>query len=470
MSTSNSTPPSPASTTVCSPHTEVYQAAVHYSGWYWSVIPLYKKKPSILYRKGGKLYADWKTFQSMQARGELLDELFGGNSRPNEDTGERVRPRPQNIDGVGVICGPISGGLCVRDFDDLNAYMSWARAHPDWARRLPTVRTYRGAHVYFRMPRERAPVYKRFADGELIGDSKHYVVLPPSRHPKGITYAWVNEPASLDEFPVVSPEELGFLADDGPAPGPDPVIRQGGQPVALSAPASVDEAIRRCLPDGPGQRNHYLLKLARTLKAVPGWEDPDEDQLRQVVYRFLELAGDRVRTKDPRESVRSFLAAWPNAVASAERLKEACLAEPVPAFVEDKYGPDVDPAVKRLGAVCVALQRYHGASPFFLSGPTAEELCKFKNKRIAAAWLKQFTEDGLLHLAVKHGEGSRKAYEYRLLVKQQEENQETPTNNPDNPPLYGPLREKCRFRPFRGMLGVRRLLPVFLSLTRSTRA
>ena len=84
------TTPSHAPSAVISPHTEAYQAAVAYSGWFWSVIPLHKKKPAVRYRKGGKLCRDWATFQTRQAHGELLDELFGGNTRP--DKGSKSRP------------------------------------------------------------------------------------------------------------------------------------------------------------------------------------------------------------------------------------------------------------------------------------------------------------------------------------------------------------------------------------------
>src|SRR5208283_5918705 len=69
--------------------------------------------------------------------------------------------------------------------------------HPDWANKLPSVATSRGRHVYFRA----APADLFFVDlrhiepptedGEYRGDSGHYCLLPPSRHPDGPTYKWV---------------------------------------------------------------------------------------------------------------------------------------------------------------------------------------------------------------------------------------------------------------------------------------
>jgi hypothetical protein len=90
--------------------------------------------------------------------------------------------------GIAVILGEVSGGLVCRDFDTAKGYDGWAAEHPDLARTLPTVATVRGRHVYFRAAaadlryvdlRKREPP----EDGEYRGDSGHYCVLPPSKHP-----------------------------------------------------------------------------------------------------------------------------------------------------------------------------------------------------------------------------------------------------------------------------------------------
>jgi hypothetical protein len=71
--------------------------------------------------------------------------------------------------------------------------------HPDLAQTLPTVATSRGRHVYFRA----GPADLFFLDlrdlnppedGEYRGDSGHYCLLPPSRHPDGPTYKWLLPP------------------------------------------------------------------------------------------------------------------------------------------------------------------------------------------------------------------------------------------------------------------------------------
>jgi hypothetical protein len=103
---------------------------------------------------------------------------------PDHSTLRRLLARP-GVTGLAVVTGAVSGGLAVRDYDQIDAYLAWAGAHPEDANRLPTVRTARGFHVYGRLDAED---YRTFADGELRADSKHYVLLPPSLHPDGPTY------------------------------------------------------------------------------------------------------------------------------------------------------------------------------------------------------------------------------------------------------------------------------------------
>jgi len=424
-----------ASKAVDSPHTEAYQAAVHYSGWGWSVIPLYKKKPAVRYRRHGKLHRGWQAFQSRQARGELLDELFGGNTRPDAG-GHRAGHHPPAIDGVGVVCGPISGGLCVRDFDDLDAYIEWARAHPDWVRRLPTVRTARGVHVYFRVPRGRGPVYRKFRDGELIGDSRHYVVLPPSRHPSGIVYRWHYEPLSPDEFPVVSPEELGFLTGDEPVRPREAHVQQESGPVpAPTSLPDIESAIENCLPSGPGQRNSCLLRLARYLKAVPGMAGADEATLKGVVARWHERALTHITTRSLAVSVREFLATWPGA---RPMTAGGAFADAMAAGLTDETPPEVEQYdnedARKLGKACRRLQLYYGRGAFFLSARTAAEVCGMRDHRVAHAWLSQFVEDGVLTLVRKGTQGkSGRASEYSFPAYQEEDRESPPAEAPKNP-------------------------------------
>lgn len=88
--------------------------------------------------------------------------------------------RRNGLTGLAVLCGRVSGGLGVRDFDDETAYEDWRSVNPDLAATLPTVRTSRGYHVYFTGGIDRILT---LPDGELSGAG--YVLAPPSVHSDG---------------------------------------------------------------------------------------------------------------------------------------------------------------------------------------------------------------------------------------------------------------------------------------------
>jgi hypothetical protein len=75
---------------------------------------------------------------------------------------------------VGIICGSVSGGVTVRDFDDADVYDRWATRNPKLATTLPTVRTGRCRHVYFR---SEFSGIRNVEGGELRGETA-YVVAP----------------------------------------------------------------------------------------------------------------------------------------------------------------------------------------------------------------------------------------------------------------------------------------------------
>ena len=150
----------PASTVAVQDH-EILGAALSYSSRGWSIIPVRGKAAACL----------WKPFQNQAADESVLRKMF----------------RKAGVTGLGVVLGSALGGLAVRDFDQVSAYERWAEAHPHEAARLPTSQTARGFHVYAVMDDEQ---YVTFPDGELRANSGHYVLLPPSLHPSGLTYTW----------------------------------------------------------------------------------------------------------------------------------------------------------------------------------------------------------------------------------------------------------------------------------------
>ena len=177
----------------------------------------------------------------------------------------------------------------------MDAYDRWADAHPEVAARLPTVRTARGYHVYGRLDAE---VFRALDDGELRSDARHYVLLPPSIHPDGITYTWT--------VPLPDGDLLAL-----------PLSLAQGETQAHSAPTHtlhvsdsglIQSAILSTLPTGPGQRNRRLFDLARRLKSVaPRTSVP---ALEEIVRDWHGRALAAIGTKDWLTTWLEFRVAW----------------------------------------------------------------------------------------------------------------------------------------------------------------
>src|SRR5947208_2418397 len=90
-------------------------AVSKYRGLGLAVIPVGRDKKALVKWKGG-------------AHPARCDAVWKQNPQAN----------------IAVLLGERSGGLCARDFDNEQAYHSWAERHPDLAATLPTSKTSRG--------------------------------------------------------------------------------------------------------------------------------------------------------------------------------------------------------------------------------------------------------------------------------------------------------------------------------------
>jgi hypothetical protein len=191
----------------------------------------------------------------------------------------------ERVTGLAVVTGRVSGGLAIRDFDNSNAYRSWAESNPDDARLLPTVKTARGLHRYGSLDEE---VFADLGDGGLRADCRHYTVLPPSMHPDGIPYEWQNPLPDLDTPLPWLPSSL-----TSPRRGlRDTQQTQQTQPTHTHASTEFSQAVHLALastlPAGPGKRRMRLFDLARKLKAIIPSASPAE--LRAIVREWHRLA------------------------------------------------------------------------------------------------------------------------------------------------------------------------------------
>jgi len=192
----------------------------------WSVIPVTsgnKKQPAV----------PWTKYQSLRADESQLrrwfDPAYGGQ-----------------FTRIGIVLGPVSGRLAVRDFDIGERYDEWAERYPEYARVLPTVRTKRGAHVYLIVPADSSLTRTlKFVDGELRYKGG-IVVVPPSLHSHGVFYEWII-PLPAGAIREIDPSEIGMIG--APTVPPEP---------------SVPEA--PCVRIREGARNSTLISLAGTMR------------------------------------------------------------------------------------------------------------------------------------------------------------------------------------------------------------
>lgn len=165
------------------------QAAMKYLAVGISVIPIdhRTKKP-----KG-----EWKEFQGRRAEAREVKAWFG-----------------ESVKAMAAVCGSISGGLLVLDFDVAGFYEDWAREVGALAHGLPVQRTGGGGQqVFLRCPSPGgnlklawAPNAEAASGREVAIETRGeggYVVIPPSLHPTGGTYRWLNVNGEL-VIPVVA--------------------------------------------------------------------------------------------------------------------------------------------------------------------------------------------------------------------------------------------------------------------------
>jgi hypothetical protein len=256
--------------------------AMGYASRGWSIIPVKGKHPA----------TRWKPFQQERASAGVLRKLFAN----------------EGVTGIAVVTGKVSGGLAVRDFDKADAYLAWAAEYPNDASVLPTVQTARGFHVYGRLNEE---TFADLGDGEIRADTGHYVILPPSRHPDGSVYAWLNSLPESEVLPHFPPSltwrSQGRDPENANEPN-DPNNSHVSFHVSHGAgDAGIEQAIANTLPSGPRQRRKRLFDLARILKSIIPAANPAV--LRAIVREWHGLALPVIRTKEFSPSWTDFIGA-----------------------------------------------------------------------------------------------------------------------------------------------------------------
>lgn len=340
------------------------------------------------------------------------------------DTPEQIKRwiKRYKPSGIAIVCGMVSGGLIVRDFDDEASYERWARCFPELAWSAPTVRTRRGYHVYCRC--ETTVRSRRRENGELRSEG-HYVVCPPSLHPQGGEYRWIIKPIPGGLPVIFDPAEVGLLREDvtEPAEHTEPIepaeLTERTEAVGGGEKLSPEilAVIQATLPAGPGQRNKRLFELARRLQAIPQLHDAPTARLAEIIRAWHRMALPKIQTKSFDETRLDFHRAWGNVILPAGTgglgaILEAADGEGIPPEAEHYDKLDVC----RLAGFCRKLQRLAGTGTFFLSCRTVGKLFGVR-PTTANGWLRLLELDGLLVVAKRGSPQSMRATRFRYSAE-----------------------------------------------------
>lgn len=326
--------------------------------------------------------------------------------------------------GLGIILGPVSQDLCGRDFDDQQSFDDWLASHRTLARELPIACSRRGGHVYFRCLESRTT---KLVGGESRA-SGSYLIAPPSVHPTGFQYSWLNPLVSLPPF--VDPVEVGLQ--------PKPAAEEGrredwetalGNTIGASLETAVANAIRATLPRQFGERNELIFQFVRRLKAIPDLHGLTGREVLAHAEDWFRSALPLIGTKEWRVTRSAFLSAWPRITHPfTDGTLTACLADvdaSPPSPVALRYVND--PVTVRLVGLCERLQRMAGSAPFFLS-TEACRLFGLNHKMQLQRRLMRLRDDGVLVRLTIGNNLTRLASQYKLTEGQQMT--ETPNTRP----------------------------------------
>ncbi|OHB54868.1 MAG: hypothetical protein A2Y12_05505 [Planctomycetes bacterium GWF2_42_9] len=368
--------------------------ALEYHKLGWSLMPLLP---------GSKKQRNaWKKYQTQRADQEQIRAWFGNGQSLN----------------IAVIVGEVSGGLAIRDFDNMTSYEKWAKAYSYLAKTLPSVRTAKGVHVYFEGHVEGIK-YLKDGSGELRGDGG-YCLLPPSVHPNGTRYEWIN-PVFNGNLLCIDPELSGLMGDVTEKTEHTEQKEQSEKTEQLEAiriGESIEKIIARTLPTGNGMRNRRVFDFVRAIKSLPQYSNADPLELRPLVEQWHKSALSKIQTKDFEESWIDFLKGWERVryLEGEEPLAvifKQVQSEPLPEMAVKLYPSN--PKIQILVAVCMELQRLSGEEPFYLATRPAGKYLEVSAMQ-ASRYLFLLCMEKVL-IEVKKGAGS-KASRYRYIAKE----------------------------------------------------
>ncbi|MCP4358144.1 MAG: bifunctional DNA primase/polymerase [Chloroflexi bacterium] len=204
--------------------------------------PFWQRLPKIDHpTKPGKKKATWKPYQQKIAAPVTIRYWFRDNYL-----------------NITVVCGQVSGGLVVFDFDhQAKAMFSLWRetVGRPLCRRLVIARSGKGYHVYLRLKGKPVPTRKVAfnEDGELLIEVKAeggLVQAPPSLHPSGCRYRWLQ--GTQAHIPLLTKSAFSRLLEAA-----ESLDKRPAQPSFTQAEIDTWRVVQ--LPQIDGQHTQYRL-------------------------------------------------------------------------------------------------------------------------------------------------------------------------------------------------------------------
>jgi Bifunctional DNA primase/polymerase, N-terminal/Primase C terminal 1 (PriCT-1) len=225
----------------------------------------------------------------------------------------------------GLATGPGSNIFAV-DFDSekgLAVLHEWCKQHGDEWTTTRGVKTYRGGHLWFRLPKGETRIRNsagKIAPGVDVRGLNGYVLVPPSVHPHGPVYTWLGDPST----PIAqAPRWLLEL-----------VIQASGPSAARNQNANGANG-RNKIPKG--QRNAVLASLAGSMRrrgmekdaifaalrihndahCEPPLSDTEIRQIAGSVSRYVPATPNPIEVPRPETKSEPRAPQWPEPLAAA---------------------------------------------------------------------------------------------------------------------------------------------------------
>jgi hypothetical protein len=320
---------------------------------------------------------------------------------------------------MAVILGPVSGDMVCRDYDLAESYERWKQEFPTLAVSLPTVKTSRGYHVYFRCS---GIGIERFTDGELRG-AGHYCLLPPSILAKGSgRYEWIVPLPNDEDLPLIDPIASGLMGK----PSTSKNIKHSANKEykeykeyngvmgnvlknSIILTDEIETIINQNLPLQIGERNDRLFDLARELKSLPGCWNADPEHFQILFDRWYERAKPNIETKDRSFNWNEFLCKWkevkyPKGIIIEKVFQQAQETPTLKPIYEDDH-------LNILLEMCKILQDLLKPKTFYLGTPTLGRLFNVDPKT-AWRWLGFLERQGWIQTAKKGNINQANHYQF----------------------------------------------------------